>query len=160
MKARPKLFRKSADGSVAVEMAVILPILLLFLAVPLFIARIFWFYSVGEKAAHDAARFLSTATQAEMRTPGGGFNEAKVAAVARWIAQQELEEILPFTDGIIIDVQCNTGGCGAAVPNTVHVGVQTTLHDNILGGMTSLYFGGTDLVLYSNVTMRYVGTGN
>jgi cbb3-type cytochrome oxidase subunit 3 len=155
MKVRPTLFRKSAKGSVAVEMAIILPIFLLLLAVPIFLARIFWFYSAGEKAAHDATRFLATATQAEMRTPGGGFNEAKVAAVARWIAQQELEEILPFTDGIIIDVQCNSSGCGAVVPGTVHVGIQITLHDSLLDGITAEYLGNTDMVLVNNVTMRY-----
>jgi Flp pilus assembly protein TadG len=157
MQVRPRLFRKAAKGSVAVEMAFILPIFILVLAVPLFFARVFWFYSVGQKAAHDATRFLSTATQAEMRTPGGGFNEAKVAAVARWIAQEELQEILPFTDGILIDVQCNSGTCGATVPDTVHVGIQVTLHDTILNGITGDYLGNTDMVLVGNVTMRYVG---
>lgn len=157
MKTRPKLFRKSATGSVAVEMAAILPLFLLFLVVPLFFARIFWFYSVGQKAAHDATRFLSTATQAEMRTPGGGFSEARVAAIARWIAQEELQEILPFTEGILIDVQCNTGACGAVTPQTVHVGIQITLHDNFLGNLTSAYIGSTDMVLVGDVTMRYVG---
>lgn len=158
MKVRRKLFRRSAKGSVAVEMAFVLPIFLLLLAVPLFFARVFWFYSVGQKAAHDATRFLSTATQAEIRTSGGGFNEAKVAAVARWIAQQELEEILPFTDGILIDVQCNSGSCGLNVPSTVHVGIQIGVHDNILDSLSSKYLGRTDTVLIGNVTMRYVGS--
>jgi hypothetical protein len=130
----------------------------MFLAVPLFVARIFWFYSVGQKAAHDAARYLSTATQAEMRTPGGGFNEARIAGVARWIAQQELVEILPFTDSILIDIQCNTGACGLAVPSTVHVGVQIGVHDDILDSMTSYYFGSTSRILLGNVTLRYVGS--
>jgi hypothetical protein len=157
MKTRPQLFRTPAKGSAAVEMAIILPVFLVLLAVPLFFARVFWFYDVGQKAAHDATRFLSTATQAEMRTAGGGFSEAKVAAVARWIAQQELEGLLPFTDGILIDVQCNAGACGLAVPSTVHVGVQIGLHDNILDSLTAESVGSTDMVLYGNVTMRYVG---
>ncbi|MGJ9419605.1 TadE family protein [Massilia sp. CMS3.1] len=157
MYRRPRLFRRAANGSVAVEMAIILPLFILVLVVPFFLARLFWFYSVGQKAAHDATRFLSTATQAEMRTPGGGFNEARVAAIARWIAQEELQEILPFTEGILIDVQCNTSACGANVPEVVRVGVQISLHDNFFGSITSSYLGNTDMVLVGDVTMRYVG---
>ncbi|MDT1837773.1 pilus assembly protein, partial [Acinetobacter baumannii] len=46
-------FRRKERGSAAVEAAIVLPALILFLAVPLFLARIFWYYSVAEKAAHD-----------------------------------------------------------------------------------------------------------
>jgi Flp pilus assembly protein TadG len=157
MTMRRGKWRRSANGSVAVEMAIILPIFLMLLAVPLFFARVFWFYSVGQKAAHDAARYLATATQAEMRTSGGGFNEANVAATARWIAQQELEGILPLTDGILINIQCNTTVCGSAVPASVHVDIQMNLHDTLLGDMTSYYVGDTNLRLVGDVTMRYVG---
>lgn len=157
MTTRPRLRRRPANGSVAVEMAVILPILVMLLAVPLFFARVFWFYSVGQKAAHDATRYLATATQAEMRTSGGGFNEVNVAATARWIAQQELAEILPLTDGIVIGVQCDNDPCGGAVPASVHVSIQIGMHDAILGDLTSTYLGDTDIRLVGNVTMRYVG---
>ena len=156
MQLRKRLWRRPAKGSVAVEMAIILPIFLLLLAVPLYLARIFWVYSVSEKAAHDAARYLSTATQAEMRTTGGGFNEANVAATARWIAQQELEGVLSFTDVIIIDVQCNGGGCGVTLPATVHVGIQIALHDTLLDGMTSTLLGSSNMTLNSHATFRYI----
>jgi hypothetical protein len=92
-----------------------------------------------------------------MRTPGGGFSEAKVAAIARWIAQEELSEILPYTEGILIEVQCNSGACGLSVPQTVHVGVQIGLRDTVLGTLTESYLQSTDMVLNGNVTMRYVG---
>jgi hypothetical protein len=154
--ARYKRLNKSAKGSVAVEMALILPLFLILLAGPLYIARAAWFYSVGQKAAHDATRYIATATQAELRTGGGGFNEARVPAIARWIAQQELGEIVPFTDNIIITIQCDGDGCGAATPTRVRTGVQTTLHDNLLGGLTVQYLGYTDMTLSSEVTMRYV----
>lgn len=156
MTARPRLWRRPANGSVAVEMAIILPIFLLLLAVPLYLGRIFWFYSAGQKAAHDAARYLSTATQADMRTFGGGFNEANVAATARWIAQQELEGILPLTDGILIDIQCDGGTCGYGVPSTVHVGIKIGIHDALFDGITGQLLGNTNMVLVGNVTMRYV----
>jgi cbb3-type cytochrome oxidase subunit 3 len=157
MTIQPRLWKRPEQGSVAVELAIILPIFLTLLSGPLFLACVFWFYSVGQKAAHDAARYLSTATQAEMRTAGGGFNEAAVAATARWIAQQELVGILPLTDSILIDIKCNNVACGAAVPTTVHVDIQISMHDPILNDLTAKYIGDTNLLLASSVTLRYVG---
>lgn len=159
MKAGRVMFRKAQKGSVLIEMAIVLPLLVLLLAAPLFYARVFWYYSVAEKAAHDAARYLSTVTQAEMRTPGGGFNEAKAAAVARWIAQQELEYVAQATisDGVLIDVQCDGSACGGGVPSTVHVKVQTILHDNIFGDFMASENINTDITLVSEMTLRYVG---
>lgn len=134
-----------------------LPLLILILALGLFFARIYMFYSVGQKAAHDATRFLSTVTQAEMRTPAGGFGEARVAALARWIAQEELMDIVGFTDGIMIHISCDLRACGQDIPKTVTVQVQIILHDDILDSLTSVYLGNTDVAVVGDVTMRYVG---
>jgi len=138
-------------------MAIMLPLLILILALGLFFARIYMFYSVGQKAAHDATRFLSTVTQAEMRTPAGGFGEARVAALARWIAQEELMDIVGFTDGIMIHISCDLRACGQDIPKTVTVQVQIILHDDILDSLTSVYLGNTDVAVVGDVTMRYVG---
>jgi len=156
MVVRYKRFRRSANGSVAVEMALILPLFLILLAGPLYMARAAWFYSVGQKAAHDATRYVATATQAELRTAGGGFNEARVPAIARWIAQQELGELVPLTDGIAIGIQCDGEPCSALTPTQVHTSVQVTLHDHLLGSLTMDYLGSIDMTMTSEVTMRYV----
>ena len=156
MGVRYKQFRRSVNGSVAVEMALILPLFLILLAGPLYMARAAWFYSVGQKAAHDATRYIATATQAELRTPGGGFNEARVPAIARWIAQQELGELVPLTDGIAITILCDGDVCSALTPTRVRTGVQITLHDNLLGGLTMDYLGSANMTMISEVTMRYV----
>ncbi|GAA0424384.1 hypothetical protein GCM10009094_30980 [Massilia aurea] len=156
MGVRYKQFRRSVNGSVAVEMALILPLFLILLAGPLYMARAAWFYSVGQKAAHDATRYIATATQAELRTPGGGFNEARVPAIARWIAQQELGELVPLTDGIAITILCDGDVCSALTPTRVRTGVQITLHDNLFGGLTMDYLGSADMTMNSDVTMRYV----
>jgi hypothetical protein len=93
-----------------------------------------------------------------MRTYGGGFSESTVAATARWIAQQELEGILPFADGIPITVECNTSTCGAAsIPATVHVKVVIGLHDTLFDSITTESIGGTSMEMVSDVTLRYVG---
>ena len=151
-----KQSRRSATGSVAVEMALILPLFLILLAGPLYIARAAWFYSVGQKAAHDATRYIATATQAELRTGGGGFNEARVPAIARWIAQQELGEIVPFTDSILITILCDGDNCGLLTPVRVRTAVRIGLQDNLLGSLTVDYLGSTNMTLSSEVTMRYV----
>jgi hypothetical protein len=156
MVIRYKRFRRSANGSVAVEMALILPLFLILLAGPLYMARAAWFYSVGQKAAHDATRYAATATQAELRTGGSGFNEARVPAIARWIAQQELGELVPLTDSIAIEIQCDGDRCSTATPTRVRTSVQITLHDQLLGSLTIDYLGFSDMKMDSEVTMRYV----
>jgi hypothetical protein len=151
-----KRFRQSATGSVAVEMALILPLFLILLAGPLYLARAAWFYSPGLKAAHDATRYVATATQAEMRTGGGGFNEARVPAIARWIAQQELGELVPLSDSIGITILCDGDACILLKPSTVRTSIRIGLKDNVLGGLTEQYLGSTDMTLSSEVTMRFV----
>jgi hypothetical protein len=157
MAARYKPFYKRARGSIAVEMALILPLFLVLLAGPLYIARAAWFYSAAQKAAHDATRYMATATQAEMRTGGSGFNEARVPAVARWIAQEELGEIVPFTETIAITLLCAGAGCATLMPADVHTRIEIGLQDNLLGDLTEEFLGVSDMTMISNVTMRYVG---
>jgi hypothetical protein len=153
--------RPSQQGSVAVEMAVILPVLLLILALPLFFARVFWYYSVAEKAAHDAARFLSATTQLEMKTQGSSDGgDASVAVVAKSIAGAEIAEIKPVLEYWTIGVYCNGDDvCGGTIPQTVRVKVRMTVRDGIFDTFSSQFYnedaGG--LPLSADVTMRYVG---
>jgi Flp pilus assembly protein TadG len=145
-------FCRRERGAVAVEMAMILPILILFLTGLVFFARVFWYYSVIQKAAHDTTRFLSTATQIEMRTTG-----APIAVVARSIAEAETAVLNPVVDAIAIDVQCNFATCGFAVPATVRTVIQVRMRDNIFGTLTSAFYGEDGLLLTADVTMRYAG---
>jgi Flp pilus assembly protein TadG len=142
-----------------VETAIILPILIVFLALPLFFARVFWYYSVAEKAAHDAARVLSTATSVEMRTQAGGGGDSPMANVARSIADAELEEIKPVLDAWSIAAQCDLSPCGISVPQTVRVQVRLRVSDNIFGPITDPIYKveGEGILLTADVTMRYAG---
>lgn len=159
MRRLPRLWQRPEQGSVAVEMAIILPIFVTLLSVPLFLACVFWSYSVAQKAAHDAARYLSTVTKVEMLTNGGGFNEANVTLTARWIAQQELQGVIPFADSIPIVIECNVStSCGGAIPTTVRVKVQITFHDKFFEFITIDYLGGRRVKLLGDVTLRYVGS--
>jgi Flp pilus assembly protein TadG len=153
------LRRHSERGGVAVEAAILLPILILFLAVPLFFARVFWYYSVAQKAAHDAARFLATASQVEMMTLGANDGDAAVAVLAKAIVLAETEEIRPMLDGRTILVQCDQNVCGWAVPQTVRVSVRLRVSDNFLGSLTDDYYkvDGKGLNLTADVSMGYAG---
>lgn len=143
---------RRAKGAVAVEMAIVLPVLILLLTTLVFFARVFWYYSVIQKAAHDTTRFLSTATQIEMRTTG-----APIAVAAKSIAEAETEVLNASVDAIAIDVQCNFATCGFGVPTTVRTVVQMRMRDNIFGPITSGFYGEDGLLLTADVTMRYVG---
>lgn len=161
------LRRRTQRGSIMVEFAIIVPILIVCLTVPLFLARIFWYYSVAQKATHDAARFLSTATQAEMRTLGAGGGEANVAALARWIAYTETEVLQGVTTPLWIHVECgvptgSTGfltydNCGFGVPQTVRVHITMGINDDIFPTSTYGFFGEDGLRLTADVTMPYAG---
>jgi hypothetical protein len=63
--------RHAERGSVAVEAAIVLSLLVLFVTLPsVFYAVYFYTYSAAQKAVHDAALYLSTAPRLEMTTEG------------------------------------------------------------------------------------------
>jgi len=148
---------RAEKGSIAVETIFCLPILILFLVVPLFFARVFWYYSVAQKAAHDGARFLASAPQFEIMPPAGGGARLPVATLAEAIALEELSDIRPALERYTITALCDLDACGFEVPNTVRVSVRLKVRDEIFGPFTNQYFGEEALSLEARVTMRYAG---
>lgn len=151
-----KRSRKGERGSVAIEATLLLMILVVLLACPLFLGRVFWYYTALQKAAKDGARFLSTATPSEMLTVGSN-DEAAVAALARDIVRAETAELHPAENRRLIDVQCDLGACGLAVPTNVRVQVRMRLKDPVLDTFTHYLSGDQGLYLKADVSMRYVG---
>lgn len=151
-------FRRRAEkGSIAVETALCLPLLILFLVVPLFLARAFWYYSVAQKAAHDGARFLANAAQLEMVLgDGAGGSNLPVAVLAEAIVNAELDEIKPGLVRYTVSALCDGDTCGDEVPQTVRISVRLRIRDEIFGAFDE-YFGEDPLLLEARVTMRYVG---
>jgi len=140
-----------------VEAAIVLPLLILFLAAPLFLARVFWYYDVAQKAAHDGARFLSSVSRMEIQASSGGA-EPGVSSLAKAIAEAELAEIKPVLVGSSVTPQCDYAACnGLAVPQTVRVAMQIRVRDDILGFITNEFFGEDGFLLTAAVTMRYAG---
>jgi Flp pilus assembly protein TadG len=145
-------------GGAAVEFAILIPYMLLLLAAPLLFGRVFWHYTVAQKAAQDAVRFLASATPAEIRTPGSGGMEAPVAAVARAIVMAEIAELNPGPYSPGVDVLCDGRTCfGFQIPVQVTVGVTVPLYDDSFGGLTADFTGGSPLLLTPVASSDYVG---
>lgn len=102
MKRTFKAIRQPFErGSVAIETAIALPLLLIFIALPsILFAFYFRQYSAAQKAAHDAAIYLSTAPRAEMTMTGPDGNFAALT-VAKKIVEKELAGIVP--DGVSVE---------------------------------------------------------
>lgn len=149
--------KRRARGSIAIEMALVLSMLFTLMTVPVFFARVFWYYSVAQKATHDAARFLSTATPAEMMTSGANNAPAPVAALARSIVDDEIAVLKGVMSPLYIDVQCDFRTCGASIPTTVRVSIQMRMRDDLFAPYTRAFYGQNGLLLVTDVTMRYAG---
>lgn len=138
-------------GLAAVELAFIMPIFLLLLALPLYFGRVFWHYTVAQKAAHDAARYMSSVSLSELKDP---TRIAHVVALATDIVTAETAELNPGTYPPSITVLCDGLACaGFTTPATVTVGVQLYMDDIFFSDITSSVLGGlASLPLTATVT--------
>lgn len=142
--------KRRQRGIAAIELALVLPVFLILLTFPLFFGRLFWHYSVIDRAAQDAARYLSTIPLSEIRNPS---RAPALAAVARAIVDAELAELAPGPDAIGVMVGCDAVQClGFGTPTTVNVAIQLELTDIFFSNVTSL-----TVPLTVNVTYPYLG---
>ncbi|WP_426178359.1 TadE/TadG family type IV pilus assembly protein [Massilia sp. TWR1-2-2] len=151
---RPEGLRQ--HGVAAVELAIIIPILMMLVAVPFFLGRVLWHYSVAEKAAHDAARYLSSVPVTEMKSQS---RIAAVVDVARQIYELEVAELNPGLFPATPTFLCGGITCaGLFVPDTVRVNVQMRVFADFITTET-VYFTDEEggFVLNADVTLPYVG---
>lgn len=141
-------------GAAAVELALILPVLLLLIFMPLFIGRYFWHYTAAQKAAQDAARYLSTISAQEMRED---VLARQAAAVARDIALTEIEDLDPGTRAPDILIECGTEQCvgrrNLPLPDSVSVTVRISYFD-MLGMIDTGRYG---ITIDAQSVVSYVG---
>ena len=147
--------RRRQAGVAAVEFAIILPLLLALLTFPIFFARVFMHYSVAQKAAHDAAIYLSNIPFAEMNDYDRSLDAAKVAEA---IVTEELGELRPGKGKKpVIQVQCDGGPCGTFAPNLVTVHVRMRMYDDFFNDWSWEAVGRSGIQLNVHATARYVG---
>lgn len=157
--------RRHEHGAVAVEAAIVLPVLLLFLGLPsVFLAFYFLQYSAAEKAVHDAALYLATAPRIELTTSGGDGNAVAVG-LARKIVEKELTGMIPVTVDATPAVFCiyllggtpTTKPCTAALVKDVnHTLTQFDVSINY-AYVNPLTGKETALLVSTYASTRYVG---
>jgi len=150
--------RRYQRGIAAVELAFLLPVMLVMLTVPLLFGRIFWHYTVAQKAAHDVARYMSEIPLNDLK-----FRSGFAVAVAHDIAAAELADLAPGDTPISVTITCSSSKftditCnGQFVPSRVRVQVQLTMEDTIFPDWTAEFVGKDGLLLTTDVSMPYVG---
>lgn len=143
-------------GVAAIEVALLLPILIAFLTLGFFTVSIFWHYTMVQKAAQDATRYLSTVPVSEMMTPASA--EA-AGELAEEIVRREIAELFPDTVVSRIETFCNVPtNCGGGLatgtpPTTVRVKFSIAMFDPTEFVDTGWY----GLQITGDHTMRYAG---
>lgn len=146
--------RKTQRGVAAVELALILPLLVGMLALTIFFARVFWHYTVAQKAAHDAARYVATVPQTEMHAT----RIAATMSIAEQLLDEELADLNPGDIPVSPFVLCDGWNCnGITTPTTISVRVQMQMTDPMFGPMVQLFTGQDSLVITAIVHMPYIG---
>lgn len=137
-------------GIAAVEMALLLPVFLILLALPLYFGRFFWHYQVACSAAQDAARYLSSVPLVEMRNPSV---ISQSVAVANEIIQRETAELNPGLYPPAITIQCDGITCsGFFTPSNVAVIINMQIDDPFFSGLTAL-----SIPVLASATYPYLG---
>lgn len=167
MNKLPLQMRRNECGSVAVEFAILLiTVLIPLLAGALFFGRFYWHYTVAEKAAQDAARFVAAASPTEMKTQCSVlfYKDPCVVMAAMSLAAEELEELNPGgSDAPSVSIQCDDNKCftnkDTGAPKSISVTVSLTVQDPFLSGLTSIFNNGEPISFPISATARshYVG---
>jgi hypothetical protein len=145
-------------GVAAIEMAILLSIFISMMALPLFVGRCLWHYTVVQKAAHDSARYLATIPLADVRNP---TRAAAAIKVAEYIVARETAELNP--GGIYpvsVTINCLPDTCTLGSWGTIKVYVGVKMFDPILPDLTEKIVPAAKngLLFNSEVEMYYVGT--
>ncbi|WP_306392511.1 TadE/TadG family type IV pilus assembly protein [Telluria beijingensis] len=146
----PAWARARQCGVAAIEMAIMLPMLVIMTIAPFFIAFYYWHYSAIHKSAYGAARYLSTVPVREMNSPDLA---ARAEGVARAIVAEGLLDLRPASTPLV-SVQCDGLACGDGPPQGVLVDVRVRLADTFF---YDVYTGDRGLLIQATVRMRYAG---
>lgn len=150
MKMRRPYRIRNESGAAALELALILPLLIAFLTIPLFFGIYFWHYTVVQKSAQNAVRFMASVPVREIKS----VTTAKYARdIAEAMVQEGIADLIPATTPII-DIQCDGLTCGDGVPGNVRVVVRLRLKDHFFHLVDT---GDDGWPVRADVSMRYAG---
>lgn len=142
-------------GVAAVELALLMPVILLLVAVPLIAAIYMWHYSAAQKAAQNAALYISTISVQEMRA---GNLALAAEAITFQLVQTQIAELSFAASTPEVAVSCSNFRCsgvgGGPLPPRVSVTVRMALFDRIF---TMVDTGRYGLPINVEVEVPYVG---
>jgi len=159
--ARPR----RQDGSVAVEAALIIALILVpLMAFILLFGRYFWYYTVAQKAVHDATLYMASAPLADIRSSGApGLANHIIQSETADMDQTTRSTLGPTTEcwfrfpanaPYLTPLACTTA---TMTPVLVRTSVSMTVVDPFLAPMTASLTGSDGLPIIAQSTMRYVG---
>ncbi len=141
-------------GIAAVELALMLPVLIMLLAFPIFLCRVYMHYEVAQKAAQSAAIYLATIPRDEMAQEGRAL---EALSVANQLVEAQVTELRPGTGrSILKNIFCDGSTCGVGVPNEVSVHVNMTMVDDFYGAFAAK-IGSPNILLLSKINLPYLG---
>lgn len=125
-----------ARGVAAIEFALVLPVLVVLMALPLYLGWYQYHVVTAHIAAQNAARYLSKIPQSEIINP---FRAPAVVAVAQQIADETLDELKPGYFPPSITILCSGSMCaGNTRPRMVSVNIQMTIDDLFFPSITQI----------------------
>jgi len=148
--------RRRQSGAAAVELALLMPLLMVPVIYLAYIGTLLYHYTVVHKAAQDAARYMSSITVEEIRSQQ--FAPA-AANIAKTIARTEVAELMQHEGAPTVEVFCGVpreciGIRNGPLPDTVFVRVEVYLRDPFLGQIDTGIWG---MLISASVEMPYVG---
>jgi Flp pilus assembly protein TadG len=141
--------RRNAGGAAAIELVAVLGVILIpLLVASLFFGRFVWHYSVAQKAAQDAARFVAASSPTEMKTQCTLliYKDPCVVMAAMSLATTEMAELNPGgKDTPSVAVYCDEQKCATnkdtPVPRMISVDIKMTVEDPFFTVFTSAFSG-------------------
>lgn len=159
----PPVFQRQT-GSVSIEAAFVITFILIpLLAFVLFFGRYFWYYSLAQKAVHDATLYLASAPLADLRS--NGATTLAEGIIGRGLADMDDNTLstkgviaacfyrIPANSPFLTLFPCSTN----AVPVEVRASISMTVSDPFLAPITGPVIGYEGLSILAGATMRYVG---
>jgi hypothetical protein len=159
-----RLPRNFERGAVAVEAAACIGFILIpVLACVMFLGRYFWYYTVAQKAAHDAAVYMASSPLSEIKSNKGAAGLA--SDIIGW-ETGDLDSDTSATVGTTVMCGYKLGfstdvqwfSCSSTLtPIAVRTGVIMNVTDPFLSPVTNAIFGSDGIPVVAGVSMTYVG---
>lgn len=146
---------KRQAGIAAVEFAIVMPVLIALLAFPIFFGRMFYHYTVIQKAAQSAAIYYASIPLSEM---GEQLRSLEAKQVAESIINTQIANLNP---GLGLNpttvILCDGGACGPSKPQKISVHIHLRMYDDFFNDFTWQVVGAEGIRLDARVEIPYVG---